>query len=1048
MKYAYSLISLYLAIMCLTTAVSAKFAAILIQSEPEKNALLLAEKWDEQSNNQAIKIYLDSASKYLRLNNANQAAADLLKAGRLNIISGNRTQAEKSFKNAFNLLDNSSNDELKAGLLSELSHLSFDAGKLSEANQYLERALTLAKKSKNFSALGDVCYLKALYSYYNDEESKAIIFYQKSEENYRKAEDHSSAVKSIIGLSYVYILQSEFQKSLDVLFQALSESEQISDPRETALIFKALGSTYKQMYDYPKAIEYFLKSEQLFPDGLDMDEKAMLYNWLGGLYEDYGNWKLSIDYRQKAYDLFVAAHHKFGQTATLISLGRLRNLVGDNAAALKNIEQAGFLSQTSNDKYNLASIYEEKSNIYLQKNELEKASEALGKALELYDKKLYQRQIARVNNKMGWILERQNHFSEAKKYFTESLNLSVEVQDTLTESQTLFNLARLNYAENNSQSALDLVSQSINKAESSSSDLINAKLKSLYLSNVYERYELQIKLLMANRIEPDSITKALQTAEKSKARLILENLALTEANFTKDADTEMVKRSNEIRRQLNVKSDKLTDLLSSKTDLSAADKLSREINDLENQLEEIKGSFKQNSPVYSAIRNPAAFDVAEFQRDVLDEDSLFLEFSFGAEESYLWTVGKSEVASYVLPARVEIESRIKKLRELLKERELKDGESVEDFQTRIARADAQYTTISKELSGILFGQIADKLGKKRLIVVPDGELHYFPVSALPRPDSSEPILLTNETIYEPSAQTLSVLAKSNRQISPDAKNLLIFSDPVFTGDDARFSAENKPSENSNAQGDEFRFVESINNLPRLVASKDESETITQIVGASEADNYSGFAATRENLLNVRAENYKILHFATHGLTDEKRPELSGIVLSRFDEKGAKLDEFFRIQDIYGLNLNADLVVLSACETGIGKEIKGEGLMSLNNAFLQTGAKTVMASLWAVEDGATLELMKNFYAGIANENLTPSQALRSAQIKLRENPQYRSPFYWAAFTVQGDYRSVPQISRGFGGWLYGLPFLPLSFFGFYVYRKKKLFRRKAVSRAAV
>ena len=188
--------------------------------------------------------------------------------------------------------------------------------------------------------------------------------------------------------------------------------------------------------------------------------------------------------------------------------------------------------------------------------------------------------------------------------------------------------------------------------------------------------------------------------------------------------------------------------------------------------------------------------------------------------------------------------------------------------------------------------------------------------------------------------------------------------------------------------------------------------------------------TAHGFFRANAADYKILHFATHGLIDEKRPELSGIVLSRFDETGRKMEEFFRLHDIYGMNLNSDLVVLSACNTGIGKEVKGEGLMSLNNAFLSVGAKTVLASLWKVEDGATLELMKNFYDAMANERLTPSKALQKAQIKMQKSGRYQSPFYWAAFTVQGDFRNVPEISQNSGFWFYLLPLAAVFLLGIY------------------
>ena len=418
-----------------------------------------------------------------------------------------------------------------------------------------------------------------------------------------------------------------------------------------------------------------------------------------------------------------------------------------------------------------------------------------------------------------------------------------------------------------------------------------------------------------------------------------------------------------------------------------------------------------------------------------------MEFSFGDEESYLWLIGKNEFGSYVLPPREQIESKVETLRGLLASREMLKDETIEAYQSRVAKADEDYSILAKDLSRELFGQVAGKFGNKRLIIVPDGKLGYFPVSALPLPDSekNEPILLSNEVVYAPSASTLALLT-NDKQTNSASKSLLIFSDPVFSADDSRLSAENKNDLSAQTETDEkFRFVESLNSLVRLDSSKSEADSIVDILGTSNADNFSGFSANRERLLNANAADYKILHFATHGLIDEKRPELSGIVLSRFDENGQKMDEFFRLHDIYGMNLNSDLVVLSACNTGIGKEVKGEGLMSLNNAFLSVGAKSVMASLWKVEDGATLELMKNFYDAMANEKLTPSKALQKAQIKLQQNERYKSPFYWAAFTVQGDYRNVPDISSGFDRRIYLLPaaviLLLAAFLGYRIIRRR-------------
>lgn len=200
---------------------------------------------------------------------------------------------------------------------------------------------------------------------------------------------------------------------------------------------------------------------------------------------------------------------------------------------------------------------------------------------------------------------------------------------------------------------------------------------------------------------------------------------------------------------------------------------------------------------------------------------------------------------------------------------------------------------------------------------------------------------------------------------------------------------------------------------------------------------SGFSANRDNALNSDLGEYKVLHFATHGINYEARPELSGIVLSLFTSNGTRQDGgFIRIQDVYGMDLNADLVVLSACDTGIGKEVKGEGVMSLNNAFLQAGAKTVVSSLWKVDDTATKILMTEFYRGLSYDGLTPSAALRNAQIKMYRDPMFQSPFFWASFTTQGDFKSTPYLTNPSDGKFNLLILIPILLIGIYLINRRR------------
>ena len=173
----------------------------------------------------------------------------------------------------------------------------------------------------------------------------------------------------------------------------------------------------------------------------------------------------------------------------------------------------------------------------------------------------------------------------------------------------------------------------------------------------------------------------------------------------------------------------------------------------------------------------------------------------------------------------------------------------------------------------------------------------------------------------------------------------------------------------------------------------------------EADSFkaTGFAATRAAALNPALSQYRYLHFATHGLIDSERPGLSSLVLSLVDEAGKPQDGFLRAHEIYNLKFPAELVVLSACQTGLGKEVKGEGLMGLTRGFMYAGAARVVVSLWSVNDKATSELMTIFYRQMLKENQRPAAALRAAQIEMWKQKQWQAPYYWAAFVLQGEWR---------------------------------------------
>jgi CHAT domain-containing protein len=1002
-------------------------------TQTETEAVKLKNAWNEQSVRQSLEFYLKAAKDWETNKNFSDAARCLREAVRLKIMLAEENSAVELLEKSLRLEIKTGNLAGQAETYSLLTIVSTKSGDKKSSRFYHQRASAKAEQADQPNVLAAVYFSSALFflNEQNFPEMKKQL--EKALEIYRATGDKDGETETLTELAYGSIINNDRARGRDFAQAALEIAKSRNNVRNQTFALIALGDAHQRMGEWEQAIRIFNEAEKLFPENLDFYEKAILTNRIGFYHLTFGELNLAKKYFQKAFALFNRINKSEGSSELLSILGQISIEQKNYAEAVNYFDQSRAIAEKSNDALSLATLDLKIGESFFYAGNLPEAEKHFQSSLNYYNKTGLDYRIAEVQEKLGLVYEKQGNLKKAGEKYRLALGMNKKVLSKFAQAQNYYNLARLDDLQNQTASALENIKESIKLTESSRGETANNQLKRSFFSQVYDRYELYIALLMKmhkNFPNENYALQALQAAEQSRARVMLENLALADADFTKDADPETVKRENEIRALLNAKADKLTDLLSQNADKTQIEKLDAEINELNNELEEIKARLRRQSPIYSAVKNPAPFDVAEFQREVLDENSLLLEFSLGARESFLWLVGKREMNFYVLPPRAEIETHVEKLRESLAAREMKEGETIENYQARVAKAEDVYKSESAELGKKLFGQIAEKISDKRLIVVPDGKLHYFPVSALPLPDSQngDPILLTNETIYEPSAQTLLMLSKNETASAP--KNLLVFSDPIFAEDDSRLSAANESGNRETAAKESFRFVESLNALPRLTASKSEADSIANIVGASGSDVFSGFAANRDQLLNLRVADYKIIHFATHGLVNRERPELSGIVLSRFDEKGRKLNEFVRLHDIYGLNLNADLVVLSACDTGLGKEIKGEGLQSLNNAFLQVGAKTVMASLWKVEDGATLELMKNFYDAIKNKNATPSQALRWAQMKLRQNPQYQSPFYWAAFTVQGDFRSAPQISGGFGWRIYLLLIIPILLFGAY------------------
>jgi len=584
----------------------------------------------------------------------------------------------------------------------------------------------------------------------------------------------------------------------------------------------------------------------------------------------------------------------------------------------------------------------------------------------------------------------------------------------------------LTEARNRTEAALDII-------ESLRSKVVSQELRTSYLASKRDYYDFYIDLLMRlhqNVPSQGHDAIALRMSERARARSLLETLTEARVDIRQGVDPLLLSRERTLQQQLNAKERYRVQLLNGKHTEEQARAVEREVTALITEYQETQTRIRTTSPRYAALTQPKPLSLEEIQQQVLDSDTLLLEYSLGEERSYLWAVTPTSINSFVLPKRAEIEPAARRTYELLTASHRRESKR----QAELAAVD---------LSRMVLGPVTRQLGKKRLLVVTDGALQYVPFAALPVPDgetdrrrladtatsddrvyashsspaSLVPLMLNHEIVSMPSASVLAVLRRELAARPAAPRAVAVLADPVFGANDIRVNQNGFGATRSAsgvlADAERERLPDrdlarsaresGVTNFDRLRFTRLEADTIVAQADERSSLKALDFIASRATVTHADLDQYRIIHFATHGLLNSQHPELSGIVLSLVDEQGRAQDGFLRAHDIYNLKLRADLVVLSACQTALGKEIKGEGLAGLTRGFMYAGAARVVASLWDVKDEATSELMKRFYRGMLREGLRPAEALRAAQISMWKEPRWAAPSHWAGFMMQGEWR---------------------------------------------
>jgi CHAT domain-containing protein/Tfp pilus assembly protein PilF len=843
-------------------------------------------------------------------------------------------------------------------------------------------------------------------------------------------DDNRGKAYALYGLGFAYHALDENQKTLEHHIPALVILQDMGEQWAVASLLSNIGLAYGSIAEYQKALEHHNQALSLFQSLRSTWGEATSLNNMGLIYDSLGEHQKALDYYNQALPLRQVVRDRTGEAITLNNIGASYRSLGDYQKALDYYNQALPILKARKAQRIEAFTLNNIGIVYTALSEHQKAFDYYRQAQALGERR--SQAVALKNMGMAYTALGDNQ--KAIDCYNQSLQLSLSSNDRNLESVTRYLMARQQYSQNNLIEARSNIETALEIAESLRTKVISPELRASYFSSAQQYYDLYIDLLMRlDQLSPDQGYQelALNASERARARTLLEMLAETRADIRQGVEPSLLERELSLKRALDAKTERQSRLLSLNGNQKELELIEKEIKQLLVEDQQIKALIKEKSPRYAALTQPRPLTLKEIQQKIVDPDTLLLEYALGEEHSYLWAVTQNSITAFQLPKRAEIEKAAQRVYDLL---------SVDNRQKRkpSAKFYRDYNDAVSALSRIVLEPVAAHLQKQRLLIVTHGALSYIPFAVLPSPEickppalpagqysNPQPLITRHEIIYLPSASILAVLRQESAGRKPGAKAVAVIADPVFDKRDVRVRATMKEKKKAvagkNEQEDkadlhldnisQIAFKRSVSEvglgngkeLQRLPFSGQEARAIFSLSQHAGAMSALDFEANLETATSAEMKQYRIVHFATHSILNNEHPELSGLVLSLVDKQGNPQNGFLRLYNIYNLNLEADLVVLSACQTALGKQIKGEGLMGVTRGFMYAGAARVVASLWKVDDEATAELMKRFYTEMMKEGHRPTEALRAAQLWMQKQERWQSPYYWAGFILQGEWR---------------------------------------------
>lgn len=931
-----------------------------------------------------------------------QAENDLVHEAQRLLFDGEYEKSRALFERVLSISEKQNDHFLRASVLNSLGILFWNLGSIEKAKSYFHSSLSeyqSLKDSINTQILFTALEILSLYNEGKEHRrtgslNEAIDDYKEAIMLSRQIKYDAFLIKCLRQLSLVYWDLRQYRQYYSLSTEALEIAKATHNNRELAYLNNNIGTYYWKIDKYSDALKYYDISLPLALSSNNLTLYSDCLNNIGVVYVDMGNLDKALEYCLKALSNDKSTDTVSAVVIDLLNIGVIyrRRALASNSKddfnkAIQYLNECLRMAESINDLSNALIALNNLGTIYSDQTIFVEARLHFNKALHYADLLKDNENRSMVLNNLGIIEQFLGNYESSTEYFEEAIDIAQQLGTGKVLWEAFFELGNSYAKQGKFPEALASYKDSIAIIENMRSSIHLEEYKASYLGSdkridvYYNAISILIKL---HESTPNRGYDRLAFGylERAKARAFLDSLEIANIDLTDSAELRLLNKEKSIMGDI---SKIYTKLLNPGHTGDDSSNYAIILKSLEEELEKVKQEIRETSPSYANLKYPEIITYEEIQNILPNSNTTLFAFALGKDTSLAFAITKGHLKTYQVPSRSSLQSMVAKYRKTISD----SGTS--DFR------------LGHELFVSLI-QPGLFPNTEQLIIVPDDILHLLPFEALVTGPNVIHWLIDDYSIsYAPSYSSLAYLMKRRSNAQKPKESFLAFGDPYYGPDEDN-------NKNTSLITSEDIIAFGATSAKRLTFSGLEVKQIATLFKNTKSKVCLRKEASEDRLKTIILKNYQIIHFATHAFIDDRKPARSAILLS-IDQDPAE-DGLLQTREIYNMKINADLVSLSGCQTGLGHFIRGEGIEGLNRAFFYAGASSVLISLWSVNDQATSKLMFDFYKHL-KAGMTPIQALREAKVEMIHNRSSSHPFYWAGFIITGnvDYQVFKSFRKG-------------------------------------